>query len=268
MKNVKTYENFKKLIGGSKLALAGIAGAGTLTFAACTTEEVTVSPASEVVVETTETPSQIEIIETSEPVEEVSEVVEVEDNKYSAEAITKIGDELSAEWPHFSRDQIDAIIIAINLDHISDEDLNTLLNDNGYTLESLNKSYIDGLIYLATLYGNNSAYVNGETYDQQLYELHFNEKKDFARMLLNDEYKVAYEECSNNYYDSKEGVNFNELSKYIDFENVTPEDYNSEIKVLYDLTLLARVSAPEKVNYNEVTINPYQDKINAKELIK
>ena len=79
MKNVKMHEDFKKLIGGSKLALAGIAGAGTLVLSGCSGCSATKDPASEVVVETSETPSQIEIIETSEqPSEEISEEISEE----------------------------------------------------------------------------------------------------------------------------------------------------------------------------------------------
>ncbi|MBR3523877.1 MAG: hypothetical protein IKN87_04295 [Bacilli bacterium] len=81
MKNVKTYENFKKLIGGSKLVFAGAGLGATLLMTGCSGCSVEPEPASEVVVDvTSETPSQIEIIETSEqPSEEISEEPVVEE---------------------------------------------------------------------------------------------------------------------------------------------------------------------------------------------
>ena len=77
MKNLKTYENFKRIIGGSKLAFAGIAGAGTLVLTACTTE---VKPEVEpVVTVTSEVSSEVPsvVYDNSEvPSEELSEEVE------------------------------------------------------------------------------------------------------------------------------------------------------------------------------------------------
>ena len=65
MKNVKTYENFKKLIGGSKLVFAGAGLGATILMAGCSGCSVEPEPASEVVIETSETPTEIEVIETN-----------------------------------------------------------------------------------------------------------------------------------------------------------------------------------------------------------
>ena len=72
MKNMKLYNTVKRIMGGTKITIASIAGASTLLFVGCNKEVV--EDNTEVVVEqpVAEEP-EIEIIETSEPVEEVKE---------------------------------------------------------------------------------------------------------------------------------------------------------------------------------------------------
>ena len=77
MKNVKTYDEFKKIIGGSKLALAGAGLGATLLMTGCSGCSVQPEPeSSSIEIEVSEVPSEIEIIETSEPVEEEIELPE------------------------------------------------------------------------------------------------------------------------------------------------------------------------------------------------
>ena len=165
-----------------KLYLMAAVIVGTLLFAACNKTEPQPAPVSEVVSEViSETVS-------AEPSEEISEEPVAEELDYSAEAITKIGDEISNDVKYLTRDQIDSFIIAANLDHISDEDLETLLSTNGYTLESLNDSYIAGLKTMRNFRENVINYQVGNDFNQEQLDAFNNEKIDFSKIIISDEY--------------------------------------------------------------------------------
>ena len=108
MKNIKTYENFKKLLGGSKLALAGAGLGATLLMTGCSGCSVQPEPSSsEVTVDLpSETPSDIEIIETSE---EPSEEVVVEETSV-LEKLPLTNDDGSVYYAVVTEDQLQAKI--------------------------------------------------------------------------------------------------------------------------------------------------------------
>jgi len=66
--------------------------------------------------------------------EEVLEEVIVD---YSAESVMAKIDEIIATCPYDDPEQIKAAVIGVNLEYISDEDLTTLMDTYGYTLEEL-----------------------------------------------------------------------------------------------------------------------------------
>ena len=50
---------------------------------------------------------------------------------------------MTPSFDHLTKDQLDALVIAVNLDHISEEELEAIMAENNYTVESLNESYLD-----------------------------------------------------------------------------------------------------------------------------
>ena len=75
MKNIKKYENYKRIINGSKIVLASAAGTTILLFSGCSGCATEVEPEKEVVTEVPDIEPEIEIIETDIPVE-VEEIKE------------------------------------------------------------------------------------------------------------------------------------------------------------------------------------------------
>ncbi len=85
--------------------------------------------------------SEVESEEISEEVsEEVSEEAVAD---YSAEAIMAKIDEIIVACPYDDPEQIKAAVIGVNLEYISDEDLTTLMDTYGYTLEELKDLFDD-----------------------------------------------------------------------------------------------------------------------------
>ena len=70
--------------------------------------------------------------------EVASETVVVEDgNPYSANSVMVHINELIETYPHNDAEHIKALVIAVNYEYISEEDLNILLTTYGYTEEDL-----------------------------------------------------------------------------------------------------------------------------------
>ena len=82
-----------------------------------------------------------EVIDSSESIsEEESEVVE-EPVMFSADEVMAHIDTLIAEYQYNDPEHIKALVIAANLDYISEEDLNTILTTYDYTMEELGVLY-------------------------------------------------------------------------------------------------------------------------------
>lgn len=93
-------------------------------------EQIVTEEESQVVTEESEVASE-EISEESS--EEVAEVTV----DYSAESVMAKIDEIITACPYDDSEQIKAAVIGVNLEYISDEDLTTLMDTYGYTLEEL-----------------------------------------------------------------------------------------------------------------------------------
>ena len=72
--------------------------------------------------------------------EESSEVIEEVD--YSADAVMGLIDELIAKYPDENADYIKALVIAMNLDYMSREDVEAVMSTYGYSFEQLNANFV------------------------------------------------------------------------------------------------------------------------------
>ena len=241
MKNLKTYENFKKIIGGSKLAFAGIAGAGTLVLTACTTE---VKPEVEpVVTVTSEVSSEVPsvVYDNSEvPSEELSEEVEdVEMPEFilydengdlyvpqdvTADDIYARIDEIVKKYEFandWERDRVIGILLLRNSHYMSDEDIDTVYSD-----------------YLANFGGVNVGQQDG-------YELtDFNEKKSKIELkdYYIDERLSAEAEKIENYYRNGDINKFKEgllLAINTINDNDNAEEYYTPLYAVYENIIYA-----------------------------
>ncbi len=149
--------------------------------------------------------------------EEVSEVISeevsgevVEEEFYSAEEVMALVDDLIVKYPYNDPEHIKCLVIAANLDYISEEDLNTILTEYGYTLEDLAALYIgeNGVLYDATIsYWDTYSYHIG-TVDSVAEEQRFSNRISLEAIMLNaddiiyasefEEYLIAASELDGN----------------------------------------------------------------------
>ena len=254
MKNVKMHENFKKLIGGSKLALASIAGAGTLVLSGCSGCSATKEPASEVVVEASETPTEIEVIETSEqPSEEISEeiseepVVEAElpelpildengkayiPGMFTTEEVYAAIDKMVAENDFendLERDKAIAFMIYINSPYISKDTFMTIKED--YCSNITDTDFHRFCV----------GYIGDDQETEVTVDYLFLDKKqgDVAMQIVNyynsDSYsREEYDEYAFNYIQfSKENIGYNPIN-YVLRSFDTKSNIFKKYKTLYD----------------------------------
>ena len=187
------------------LGFIGIIAAALFVFG-CTKSEQTVEvpevieepvvsePAPEPVVE------EPEVVETPEIVEEPEEEEPVVEYDYSAQHIMELVEDTYFYAPSFNKDQIAAIVIGINLDHISEEDMAKLSETYGYSTEEFSKSYVDGLYYMNNLASNYSNMLYGEKYSEELRDIYKDEKIDFKHMVISEDYKDIAQISENSYY--------------------------------------------------------------------
>lgn len=131
--------------------------------------------------------------------EEVSEVISeevsgevVEEEFYSAEEVMALVDDLIVKYPYNDPEHIKCLVIAANLDYISEEDLNTILTEYGYTLEDLAALYIgeNGVLYDATIsYYDTYSYHLG-TVDSVAEKQRFSNRISLEAIMLNADDKA------------------------------------------------------------------------------
>jgi len=137
---MKYEEMIKALKGKMVLVPATFALAAGLTLAGCGDADA-LEP-------NTQTSEIVSEIVSEEPTEEISEVVSeetteiVDETDYSAEAVMTLVDSLTETYKYDDPEHIKAAVIAANLDYITAEDLGTLLNTYGYSMETINEAYI------------------------------------------------------------------------------------------------------------------------------
>lgn len=129
---------------------------------------------SESISETTEDISSEEAEE--ESAEEVCEEM-AEEVDYSAETVMALCDELSQKYQYDDPEYIKSLVIAANLDYITDEDLEIILSTYGYTMEDLAVVYEEGIVSSAGAYLTTYTHMSGST-------IEFNEGVDYANRIL------------------------------------------------------------------------------------
>ncbi len=149
-----------------------------LTGCAGETEDVDNGVASEAV---SESMSDTDDVIASEEVEEESaqetseEIVEEVD--YSADTVMALCDELSQKYQYDDPEYIKSLVIAANLDYITDENLEIILSTYGYTMEDLAVIYEQGMISSAEAYLTTDTHMSGST-------IEFNDEVDYANRVL------------------------------------------------------------------------------------
>ena len=252
MKNLKTYENFKRIIGGSKLAFAGIAGAGTLVLTACTTE---VKPEVEpVVTVTSEVSSEVPsvVYDNSEvPSEELSEEVEdvempefilydengdlyVPQEVKPADIYAKI-DEATKKYNFandWERDRYVGILLIRNSHYMSDEDIDLIYSD-----------------YLTNFGGGNV--VQQEGYELTSFVDKTN-KIDLKDYYIDERLAAEAEKIENYYRDGDINRYKTEFIKNVEIvnENENLEDYYNSLFYVYEMIIHSNpYSGSEKTEF-------------------
>ena len=222
-----------------------------LVFAGCNKEDPVVEePVVESVVE--EPAEAVETVETEEVVEEPAEEVGKTVVEYTAEDVEKHIEEIAPSFGFLTKDQLDALVIAVNLDHISEEELEAIMAENNYTVESLNESYINSLKYYNMLYVNMQNYTHGVgQYDESLADLY--DEIDFSTLNMSEEYAELYEDLEHNYCEVfKSGFEFNYPEEQLNYST-------SEEKVIFDIMWIMDT---EEIDYDSELKNPYLDLLN------
>ncbi len=240
------------------LGFIGIIAAALFVFG-CTKSEQTVEvpevmeepavsePAPEPVVE------EPEVVETPEIVEEPEEEPVVEYD-YSAQHIMELVEDTYFYAPSFNKDQIAAIVIGINLDHISEEDMQTLIDTYGHSLEEFNQLYLEGLDYMRDFNVNYISMLRNEKYSQEMLDTYREEEIDFDHMVICKDYKDRAIYAENSYYKWTRGFEYND-----DYDDafIELDKQSSEEKGLFDLTYYVTGG------FNSIGIsNPYTNVLN------
>ncbi len=179
------------------------------SFMACKNEEPVASePASSSEVASEEVSS-----------EEVSEEASSEEvaSDYSADAIMKLVDGLVVKYPYNNPEHIKALVIAANLDHISAEDLDTILNTYGYTMDDLALLYDECVLDSADALQNSFAWSQGQI-DKLTPEQTYEKRITMGDALINEEdakFAQKYDNMlinrSNGISDRNEAAQFRQL---------------------------------------------------------
>ncbi len=257
----KSYAGIKKVKGKMTLIAAGIV-TGVMAVSGCTTETVVPEEATaeEIVEVPEETTEEIEVIETSEPVEEV-----VEQENYSVEEVSETIDTYIEEHPDTSLDEkyIVALTIGANLDHISEEDLNTLLDTYGYSIEDLSNNYIEAFEYFYKVGDNYDNYLDDGGYDEKLVDIYYDDKFKFNDFVISDGYKEIKDVAELNYYHVDEKVEMNfEPYEYIDEKIANGEELTSEEKYYNTLSYADGLSPLN--DFHDNIYNPYDSLVSVK----
>lgn len=116
--------------------------------------------------------------------EETSEAVE-ETTMYSADEVMAHIDTLIAQFQYNNPEHIKALVIAANLDYISEEDLSVILTEYGYSMEELAVLYDECILDNAKSYEKSYQYVNGNI-DILLTEEKYINRITIESIMLND----------------------------------------------------------------------------------
>lgn len=200
-------------------------------------------------VEETDTEEK-EFLDTSE---ETLEVVE-ETTMYSADEVMAHIDTLIAQYTYNDPEHIKALVIAANMDYISEEDLNVILTAYGYTMEDMATLYDECLMDACTSFVDTNCYYYGIN-DSVSETLEYDNRITLSSVMLNEADKVIASEIDANLL----GGSHNDSDCYSavqDFCDTTPN--NTAEKVMIAFAYTAYTAEPSRYN-------PYNDYINSNE---
>ena len=201
-----------------------------------------------------------EVIDSSESIsEEASEIAE-ETVMFSAEEVMTHIDTLIAEYQYNDPEHIKALVIAANLDYISEEDLNTILAEYRYTLEEL------VVLFDECILDNGNANMTSFDYYQGNIDS-LSEDKDYANrisiskvMLNDDDANLAQWYDSLLYGAAKANTDNDQLGEFLEqIESVHNNLANSE-RMMYTYTISVYAN---EILYNDYLENPYTYYINS-----
>ncbi len=146
--------------------------------------------------------SEVQSEEVSEEVsdeasEEISEEV-AEKELYSAQEVMTLIDNLTAKYQYNDPEHIKALVIAANLDYITAEDLDTILNTYGYTMDELSALYDACAMDSLDSARNTTSYYNG-TVNSISPEQEYNNRITLADVMLNEndkQFATSFDENS------------------------------------------------------------------------
>ena len=95
-------------------------------------------------------------------------------------------DELTAKYQYNNPEHIKALVIAANLDYISAEDLDIILNTYGYTIEDLAALYDECILDSANALQNSFAWSQGQI-DKLTPEQTYEKRITMGDALINEE---------------------------------------------------------------------------------
>lgn len=234
--------------------LMSIMSAALLT--GCTGDTETVigdSVLSETIEEISEeTPVVSEEVATSEEtsIEEVEEVV-----MYSADEVMAHIDSLITQYQYNDPEHIKALVIAANLDYISEEDLNTILSTYGYTMEELAVKYDECILDNAVAMDTSFKYSQGQVdtlEDEDTYEYRITIN---AVMMNENDVENARWYDGILYHRSKGDSNVNDLTKFSEaLENASGNDLINFENVCYSYTFGV---LKNQLTYTDYVDNPF-----------
>ena len=180
--------------------------------------------------------------ENSETVsEEINEeAVEVD---YSADTVMALCDELAEKYVYDDPEYIKSLVIAGNLDYITEEDLNTILTTWGYTMEDLAAIYEEGINAAADAYIITHYHKEGSA-------IEFNDEVNYANRIL-------FQEVLLNPKDKELAVPFDECA--IANNGAKLDEFWIEEPTTSCEALLSAVS--DTLPYGEMWVTPYADYI-------
>lgn len=190
-----------------------------------------------------------ETIISEEVSEENSETVSEEINEeavevdYSADTVMALCDELAEKYVYDDPEYIKSLVIAGNLDYITEEDLNTILTTWGYTMEDLAAIYEEGINAASDAYAITNHHMNGSV-------IEFNDEVNYANRIL-------FQEVLLNPKDKELAVQFDECA-IASNENKLYEFRSEEPKTSFEALLS---SASGTLCYGEMWVTPYADYI-------
>lgn len=155
--------------------------------------EVSSESSSDMVSETVSEEVSETVSETT--TEEISEEASEEEVDYSADAVIALVDTLIAKYSDENQDYIKALVIAMNMEYMSDADFETVMTTYGYTMEQLNENFVGVLDMKYECYHQRELYLDGAI----------------------DEYVNRYEDSI---MISETCLNSDEITYYSDFEGM------------------------------------------------